>query len=264
MSVAAMRCVRVPSLDEDLDRDLECRRRRESPSPCLSLRGGDHELERILEGAGRPRSRRSSYPFPYPPGGEYARGWYSPSALASSQLRSLTYRDFIARPSLKCLAIAHHYCARIRPLVVGVVILHVPRVSIIAIVLSSVRSIRRPLRLCVRHVSVVLVVVAVALCRRILAGALLLVCCWCLITLLFLITISSILCLLSVLFLLPSWQMVVDSVVVLVGNLINTFESEFLKKKLSVSKRRLSLSAKCAPPALHSLPWLSKRKSSSD
>jgi hypothetical protein len=72
-----MRWFLVPSLDEDRERDRERRRRRDSPR-CLSLRGGDHELDRILEGAGRPRSRRSSYPLPYSGGGGgYAWDWLS-------------------------------------------------------------------------------------------------------------------------------------------------------------------------------------------
>jgi hypothetical protein len=84
-----MREFLVPSLG-GIERDRERRRRRESSPRCLSLRGGDHELERILEGAGRPRSRRSSYPLSYAGGtGGYACLWLSCQFCSENGLKSL-------------------------------------------------------------------------------------------------------------------------------------------------------------------------------
>jgi hypothetical protein len=63
---------------------------------------------------------------------------------------------------------------------------------------------------------------------------------------------------LAILFLLPSWQVVVNPIVVLVCNLVYAFEAELLipKKKLSENTiPKVDLYEKgCAPLALHTRP----------
>jgi hypothetical protein len=136
-----MRWFREPSLDEDRDRDRdrECRRRRGSFSSCLALRG-DHELERILEGAGRPRSRRSLYPFPYSGGGVNAWGCVEELIPLSNQLGDSTYTDFVSCSSCTwvCFVVTHLYLASIWTPLIDTLL---TRVSDISVVLSSTRSI---------------------------------------------------------------------------------------------------------------------------
>jgi hypothetical protein len=149
IKVAAIRWFREPSLDEDRDRDRdrdrECRRRRESSCCCRSLRG-DHELERILEGAGRPRSRRSLYPVPYSGGGVNTWGCVYGSVLLSDQLRGWTYTCFVSCSCCTwvCFVVTHLYLASIWTSLVNTFLTRVPHISIIlmtSIVLSSIRSV---------------------------------------------------------------------------------------------------------------------------
>jgi hypothetical protein len=69
------------------------------------------------------------------------RGWYPRSALPSNQLGMLTYSDFVSRPCLRRITVAHHHGTGIWTLVVAAFISHVPIISIVSIVLAPVRSV---------------------------------------------------------------------------------------------------------------------------